>query len=73
MGQKNVDIESLNPEDRLLLIERLWDSLDDSEASFTLTTAQQQELDSRLDRIDAGDDAGIPWEKFMSELKSRLG
>jgi putative addiction module component (TIGR02574 family) len=73
MTDPYIDIEKLDADQRLQLIERLWDSLEDSALALPLTAAQKRELDSRLDRIDAGDDAGIPWEEIISKIKSKPG
>lgn len=73
MTEQNIDIDKLDADQRLQLIERLWDSLEDSSDAFPLTAAQKLELDSRLDRIDAGDDAGIPWDDMISQIQAKLG
>ena len=73
MAQHQIDIESLNTEERLRLIERLWDSLSAKPESVPVTKEQQAELERRLDEIDAGDTEGIPWEEVMSRVQARLG
>ena len=72
MSDTNIDIDNLDAEERLQLIERLWDSLEDSPDTLPLSAAQKRELDSRLDRIDAGDDAGIPWGDMMAQIQAKL-
>lgn len=47
-----VDIAKLSPEERLELLEQLWDSLCDTPEAIPLTGAQRQELDRRLDELD---------------------
>ena len=73
MNSTNIDIEDLDADQRLQLIERLWDSLEDTPESLPLTEAQRRELNARLDRIDSGDDAGIPWDEVISQIKAKLG
>ncbi|HKP62748.1 MAG TPA: addiction module protein [Polyangiales bacterium] len=66
MSKSALDIEQLTPEERLELIERLWDSLSDEEVP--LTDPQRQELDHRLDALDREGPVGIPWEQVHDEM-----
>jgi putative addiction module component (TIGR02574 family) len=66
MARPAVDIDQLTPEERLDLIERLWDSLSDDDVP--LTSAQREELDHRLDALDREGPVGIPWEQVYEEL-----
>ena len=66
MPKPAVEIEQLTPEERLELIERLWDSLSDDDVP--LTDVQRHELDRRLDALDHEGPVGIPWEQVYDEL-----
>jgi putative addiction module component (TIGR02574 family) len=66
MARPAVEIDGLTPEERLALIERLWDSLSDDDVP--LTDAQREELDRRLDALDREGPVGIPWEQVYEEL-----
>lgn len=66
MSKPAVDIDQLSPEERLDLIERLWDSLHDGDVP--LTDAQRHELDHRLDALDREGPIGIPWEQVLDEM-----
>ena len=66
MSKPALDIEQLTPEERLELIERLWDSLSDDEVP--LTDPQRQELDHRLDALDREGPVGVPWEQVHDEM-----
>lgn len=72
MSRSAVDIESLDIEERLRLLGALWDSLSDHPDKIPLTTEQQVELNARLDRIDAGDTAGIPWAEVLRQVQGRI-
>ncbi len=63
-------VEKLSPEQRLRLLERLWDSLAHNPEDIPLTPAQKQELDSRLDSIDDEGPTGIPWENVLRRLQN---
>lgn len=54
MPVPQIDIDSLDTEQRLRLIEQLWDSLSVKPEAVPMTEEQKAELDRRLDEIDAG-------------------
>ena len=63
-----IDINAMEPEERLRLIGDLWDSLSESPEDVSLTPAQRAELDRRLDRLESGKAKLVSWD----ELKARL-
>ena len=66
-----IDIATLSPEERLKLLEQLWDSLSSSPSAVPLTTPQREELDRRLDELDREGPVGIPWEEVQRRISSR--
>ena len=60
------DIDQPSPGERLDLIERLWDSLDDDQVP--LHPAVQAELEKRLATYNQDRAAALPWE----DVKARL-
>jgi putative addiction module component (TIGR02574 family) len=66
-----LQIEQLSTEERLRLIEQLWESLRATPEAIPLTDAQGAELDRRLDELDRGDVAGIPWNEVLRRIKNR--
>ena len=66
-----IDIASLSSEERLRLLEELWESLFETPEAIPLTTAQREELDRRLDELDREGPAGIPWDDVMKRIRSR--
>jgi putative addiction module component (TIGR02574 family) len=71
MSKRGVDIASLTPEERLDLLEELWDSLAATPASVPLTEAQRTELDRRLDDLEREGPVGIPWDEVLSRIRTR--
>jgi putative addiction module component (TIGR02574 family) len=71
MGKRDVNIASLTPEERLSLLEELWDSLAAAPEGLPLTSTQRVELDRRLDDLDAEGPVGIPWDEVLSRIRSR--
>jgi putative addiction module component (TIGR02574 family) len=53
---------------RILLAERLWDSVAEEAGPPALLEKQKEELQRRLDRLDATGPQGRPW----GEVKKRL-
>jgi len=68
MSDPAIDLEGMTPEERLRLIERVWDSLSDDDVP--LTDAQRRELDRRLDDLERMESRGIPWDEVLKRLES---
>ena len=71
MGKPELNIADLSPEERLRLIEELWDSLSGKPGAIPLTNAQREELDRRLDDLESSGPEGIPWEEVLQQIRSR--
>jgi putative addiction module component (TIGR02574 family) len=65
-----VDIASLSTDERLRLLEDLWESLRVSPEGVPLTNTQREELDLRLDELDREGPTGIPWEEVFRNIRS---
>ena len=64
-----IDIAKLSTQERLELLERLWDSL--SPEAIPMTDAQIAELDRRLDELDREGAVGIPWDEVLERIRKR--
>lgn len=71
MSKPALNIDSLSPEERLRLIEELWDSLSKSPEAMPLSDAQRGELDRRLDDLERSGPNGIPWEEVLQQIRTR--
>jgi putative addiction module component (TIGR02574 family) len=71
MAIPNFDINRLNRDQRLELIEELWDSLSASPDGLPLTEAQRAELDWRVDEMNQDDSLGMPSDEVMKQIRSR--
>lgn len=69
---KSLGIDRLSVEERLTLVEELWDSIADSTADVPLTDAQRVELDCRLAEHEANPDDVVPWEDIKASMGARL-
>ncbi len=71
MSKSALNISELSFEERLRLIEELWDSLNETSATVPLTNAQREELDRRLDDLERSGPEGIPWDQVLQQIRSR--
>ena len=71
MAKPVLDIERLSADERLDLLERLWDSLTKEPGGVPLTKAQREDLDRRLDELDRGEVDGIPWDEVLTQIRKR--
>lgn len=75
MAGRPVEIEALSAEERLDLLERLWDSLSGTPDAVSLTEEQRQELDRRdaelEEDIRQGRPLGIPWDEVLRQIRAR--
>jgi putative addiction module component (TIGR02574 family) len=71
MSKRGLDIASLTPEERLDLLEELWDSLAARPEQIRLTGAQRAELDRRLDDLEREGPVGIPWDEVLGRIRGR--
>ena len=63
------EINRLSPQERLALIEQLWDSLDD--ADVPVSPAQRVELERRLGSFEQDRDGAVTWDQLKAELARR--
>jgi putative addiction module component (TIGR02574 family) len=69
---KAIDVRQFSRDERLELIEQLWDSLSDEERdSLPLTVEQEQELDRRLDALEKDGPVGISPDELREQLRRR--
>jgi len=66
---QQLGIDRMSPEDRLRLIEEIWDTLPPAE-QFEIPESHREELDRRLAAADADPPAGSPWEEVRARLRS---
>jgi putative addiction module component (TIGR02574 family) len=69
---KSLGIERLGVEERLTLVEEIWDSIAADSAAVPLTQAQRDELDRRIADHEANPDDVVSWEEVKTKLTERL-
>ena len=68
----NSKLRNLPLDERIRLVEDLWDSIASDQNSLPLTPEQQAELDRRLDAYQTDGDPGRPAEDVIAEIRKRL-
>lgn len=70
---KALGIDRLGIEERLALVEEIWDSIAAESGALPLTEAQRAELTRRIAEHDANPDDAVPWEEVKASTLARLG
>ena len=73
MGQLSepLIIQQLSLAERILIVEEIWDSIVAEQASLPVTSAQQAELDRRLDGYHACPGQGASWEGVKADIRAK--
>jgi len=69
---KSLGIDRLPVEERLTLVEDIWDSIAADSAVLPLTDSQRAELDRRLAEHETNPDDVVPWEEVKDSITQRL-
>ncbi|HEY9884957.1 MAG TPA: addiction module protein [Thermosynechococcaceae cyanobacterium] len=65
------EIASLSVEERLFLVQAIWDSIAAEQAYPELTEAQERELDARIKDFEMNPDNSLSWEEVKASIKKR--
>ena len=65
------EIVKLSVTERILLVEKIWDSIADEPDALPLTEEQKAELDRRLEAHRANPGAAQPWAAVRERLRKR--
>lgn len=65
-------LRELPVEQRMHLVEELWDSIAADQHALPLTEEQRAELDRRLDAYEIDGDPGRPAEAALADIRKRL-
>lgn len=65
------DIATLSIEDRIDLVQAIWDSIAAEQAYPNLTEAQQKELDRRIADYEINPDNVLTWDEIKASIGKR--
>lgn len=65
-------LRELPLDERIRLVEDLWDSIAEDQAALQLTPEQSAELDRRLDAFESDGTLGLPASEVIAQIRKRL-
>ncbi len=68
---KNLDFTQLTVDERLELLERIWDSLEDEDRFPELTNAQKEELRRRIEHHEQHPGDFLSWDEVKSQIRAK--
>lgn len=72
MGKASaLNIAELNRDEKLDLLDRLWESLGQDPEALPLTGSQREELDRRLDELEVEGPVGLSWDEVVAQARAR--
>jgi putative addiction module component (TIGR02574 family) len=69
---KALGIDRLSLEERLALMQEIWDSIEEEHPSAPLSAEQEAEIRRRLESHKANPENAIPWELIKAEALARF-
>lgn len=69
---QSLGIDKLSRDQRLALVQEIWDTIAAELQPPLLDDAQRRELERRVAEDDAAPDAVIPWEQVKAQALARL-
>ncbi|MBD2446987.1 addiction module protein [Nostoc sp. FACHB-152] len=63
------EIKTLSIEERIRLVQAIWDSIAAEQAYPYITETQKQELDRRINDYEANPDNVMTWEEIKASIK----
>ena len=65
------EITALSIEDRILLVQAIWDSIAAEQVYPDLTEAQKHELDRRIESHDHDPDSVLTWKEIKASVRKQ--
>jgi putative addiction module component (TIGR02574 family) len=65
------EIASMSVDDRIRLVQAIWDSIAADQAHPDLTEAQKQDLDRRIAELDANPSNVLTWEEIKARVRGQ--
>lgn len=72
LSAKLAEIKALSIDDRIRLVQAIWDSIEAESEQLTLTEPQKQELLRRIADHKINPNAVISWEAVKTEARARI-
>lgn len=72
MTQLLQEILKLSPSERIIMVEAIWDSLEEKDAWLDISEQTRQLLDRRLDAHRSDPEQGSDWDDTKARIKKLL-
>jgi putative addiction module component (TIGR02574 family) len=69
---ESLGIDQMSRDERLVLVQEIWDTIAREPEPPLLTEAQRQELERRAAEDDAAPEDVVPWEEVKARTAARL-
>lgn len=66
-----LNVAELSRDEKLDLLDRLWESLGQDPEALPLTSSQREELDRRLDELEAEGPIERSWDEVVAQSRAR--
>jgi len=67
-----IDVSSLSINDKLQLLDEIWESLYATPEAIPLLDSQREEIDRRIAAMDREGSVGSSWEEVETRIRTRL-
>ena len=71
MGNPALDIAQLSRDEQFELLDQLWEALGRDPNALPLSAGQEDELDRRLDELEAEGPVGLTWDEVVAQARAR--
>ena len=71
VSMKDLGIDQLTMEDRIALVQEIWDSIAVTPEEIPFTEAQREELERRLAAHEASPGDVVPWDEVKAQALAR--
>jgi putative addiction module component (TIGR02574 family) len=71
MSKVALDITRLSRDEKLDLLDDLWENLGRDPEALPLSDLQRAELDRRLDELEAEGPVGLSWDEVVAQARAR--
>jgi putative addiction module component (TIGR02574 family) len=62
-------INDLSLQEKILLVEEIWNNISKTASTLELSGTQKEELDKRLDSLEKNPELGRPWEEIKKDTE----
>lgn len=72
LNNRSIDLKSLSLQEKIALVEDLWDEISSNQKNIEVSEEQKKELDLRLSNYRLNPDDSKQWSLVREDVKSRL-